>query len=463
MRFIQICWILTKYLVLYKFTRHRRDIFGMRLKIAFEELGITFIKIGQILSMRYDLLARPDAQALQALLDKVKPIPLAEIYRILEAEYKTPWQNIFRRFENQPLGSASVSQVHKAELFDGSVVAVKIKRPNVDSKFAADIRVMKFLAATAERFSRVLRNIQVRGLVDYFEAWIKQDLDFRREVQSIKKVKEQYKFAQEKFRADLGTGIIPAVFEGFCTDNIVVMEFIDGIPLSNKQEVLSRQEYDVEKSIKSFVNAAMRNWFREDTSVYYFQADPHLSNILALPGGSAASIDFGLIAELSRKEADICADLIIAVYLKDLSQSMKVIAQMLGQTPERCEVMRPDIARYLEQTSNEGFGFWFLEVAKICNRHGLKFPLYMTTFGRTNLLIDGMIHEYLPDHTTVDLLGEELQRQAVKVMWRNVVDADWMKLSYVVSRKINEGPGIVSEFLDNPLGMVSKIINAAKN
>ncbi len=463
MRFFQISWTLSKYTIFYKLTIYRHEIFGQRLKRALEDLGITFIKIGQIISMRSDLLSKENSLALRQLLDRVNPIPLPEIYQILEAEYQQPHQLIFKKFHELPLGSASVSQVHKAELFDGSIVAVKIKRPRVDIKFAADIRVMKKLARIGEWLSLTMRNIQAYKLVEYFEDWIKQDLDFRNEVSNIKKIAGQYAFATDNFRSDLGRAIFPRPFEDLCTANIIVMDFMDGIPMSQKEKIMANPQYDAQKSIKSYANAALRNWFREDTPNYYFQADPHLSNILALPGGDAASIDFGLIASLSKKEARICQDLIIAVYLKDLKRSLAITADMIGVTEAQLDVMKPDFEKYLEQTSKEGFGFWFLEVVRMCNKHNFKFPLYLATFGRTNLILDGLIQDYLPDQTTLDILGEELHRQALKEIWKNAMDADWLKLSYSLSQKIKEGPQLISKFIDNPLSVISDFIRAVKN
>ena len=142
---------------------------------------------------------------------------------------------------------------------------------------------------------------------------------------------------------------------------------------------------------------------------------------------------------------------------------MKFVSSMIGIDQARCEIMRPDLERYLEQTQHEGLGFWFLEVIRIVVKYRFKFPLFLATFGRTNLLLDGVIHEYMPAKTTLDLLGEELRRLAFREAWKNVLEADWLKLTYAVSQKIKEGPNIIGEFLDNPLGLVSQIVQTIKN
>lgn len=463
MRFIQICWILCKYSILSPFTAHRSQPLGRRLRFACEELGITFIKMGQLLSMRYDILPQKDCEELQQLLDNVQPIPFDHILHIIECQYRKPYTMIFRQFDARPIGSASVSQVHKAELLDGSVVAVKIKRPDVDYHFLNDIKILKRLARFGEFFSAILRHVQLREIVNQFEAWIIQDLDFVAEVRNMRRILEQYKFAQDGFRSDLSPGVFVSPFETLCTSTIIVMDFIDGIPMSHKEEILARPDYDIEKSIKSYVNAAIRNWFRDDTASYIYQADPHLSNILALPHGGAASIDCGLISELSRKDAQRCKDLIMAVYLKDLKKVVKIATEMASVSYEIYgPVLRPDLEHYLEQAPNEGFGFWFLEFARIMVKNKIKFPLFLTTFGRTNLVLDGLVKTYLPDKTTIDLVGEELRRHALKQSVNNLITADWLRLAYTIVEKIHCVPETLTTILNDPLGFLKEISQAIK-
>lgn len=463
MRFLQICQILLKYTVFYKFTKYRKEIFGKRLRLAFGELGLTFIKIGQILSMRYDLLSYEDCKELQQLLDNVNPIPFEGIVKIVETEYGKPWHEVFAMLYSEPLGSASVSQVHKAELFDGTKVAVKVKRPGVDDKFLADIKILKRLALFASFLSSTLRRIQIKELVGYFESWLKQDLDFVLEAKSIKEIKEQYNFGATNFRHDLGKGIFIAPFENLCTSNVIVMDFIDGIPMSRKEEILANPDYDIEKSIKTYVSAALRNWFRNDISTHLFQADPHLSNILALPNGDAANIDCGLICRLSKKEIQLSKDLIIAVYLQDTERVIKIATDMTGVSYKKyAPIIRPDIEDYLQRTREEGFGFWFLEFAKLMVKNKIKFPLYLTTFGRTNLVLDGLVNTYMPEKTTLDILGEELRREAIKETFKNIADIDWLRVVYSVSEKAKQTPELISKLMDNPLGLISEIAKAAK-
>lgn len=464
MRSLQVSWTLVKYLILYKLTRHRKEIFGQRLKLAFEDLGITFIKIGQILSMRYDLLSQEDCLALQELLDQVKPIPYITIVEILEREYNKPLNEVFSIFEQTPVGSASVSQVHKAKLFDGSTVAVKIKRPGVDSKFFYDIRILKRLARIAELFSRTLRHVQIHEITGHFEAWIKQDLDFRREVLNMKRYKEEYGFAESKFRADLGQQIIPRAFENLCTQHVVVMDYIEGIPLNRARQMVGNPEYDIEQSVRLVVNVPIRYWFGRQQATYIFQADSHLSNILALPNGNVANVDFGLISEFTREEAERCRDLVMAVYLQDIEKVLQIVADMSEvDTKKLTPELKADFENYLIKAQKAGFGYWFMEFFKIMVKHRLKFPVSMAIFGRAYVMTDGLINTYLPGQTTLDIVGKELQRLALQQTVENIVNADWLKLAYVLSEKVEEAPELIAQFIDDPLSLVATVAKAVKN
>lgn len=466
-RFLEVTRVSTKYLLFYKFTRYRKEGLGRRIKRVCEELGLAFVKIGQILSMRYDLLSQKDCEALQELLDNVNPIPIEKIFQIIETEYGAPWNSIFLAFDEIPLGSASVSQVHKARLQSGAVVAVKIKRPDADKEFLSDIKILKILGRIGIFISPTLRYIQVRDLVDYFESWIRQDLDFVLEARNMKRIKEQYQFGEKKFRSDLGTGIFIAPFEKFCTEKIIVMDFVDGIPMSRKEEILANPDYDIEKSIKTFINAAIRNWFRDDLPVYLFQADPHLSNILALPHGDAANVDCGLICELQKTEIALTKDLVIAVYMKDIERVVRIATKMTGVNHQKyAPILRPDLEEYLAKTPNEGLGFWFIEFARVMVKNKVKFPLFLTVFGRTNLILDGLARTYLPEQTTLDITGGELKRQAIKEMINNLTEGDWLGLAYALSEKLKKSPhlvtGIIDKYFEDPLQAVRDFRDAIR-
>jgi|SRR5579872_94488 len=456
MRFIKICRVLSKYLIFYKFTRHCREIFGVRLRLAFEELGITFIKIGQIISMRYDLLGEADRKALRSLLDDVNPIPFSEIKKILSQEYSCPLEAIFSEIQEKPVGSASVSQVHKAWLLNGAVAAVKIKRPGVDKTFIRDINFLKILASIGERFSSKLRYIRAKELVAYFESWIRQDLDFVLEIQNMKKIAEQYEFATGNFRSDLGRGTFPKAFDQLCTSRVIVMDFIDGIPMNRKEQILQKENYDLAKSVRTYIVAAIRSWFEARGEDFYFQADPHFSNILALPNGNVAAIDHGLVCRLPKNQAELLKDLVLAVYLKDLGKVVQIALEMTDPDPKYQDFgLESDLKIFLDRAQHETFGFWFSDFVKVLVRHHKKIPVFIVSFGRAAVMIDGLAHEYLPGESTLDILDYEFKRAILIGTARQLISADWKKLTRVLLSKINNVEGVIKTAIENPAGFVA--------
>ncbi len=272
-RFLQITAVCSRYLLFYQLYSWRGRSWGWRLRSVCEELGLTFIKIGQILSMRYDLLAKTDCLELQQLLDNVNPLPWVTIQEILIRNYKKSLPEIFSSLDEKPLASASVSQVHRAVLLDGQQVAIKIKRPQVDMMMKKDIAIMRVLARLAEAGSPYLRKINLRRLVNYFESSLFKDIDFVREADNLQAVYDQYEFCREKkVRADLGVGFFPRPHYEWCTAEVLVMDYIDGISLNRADEFKNNPAYDPQKSIKTYAVAGLRNIMLSEE--YVFQSDP---------------------------------------------------------------------------------------------------------------------------------------------------------------------------------------------
>jgi ubiquinone biosynthesis protein len=462
-RSIKIVYIFSKYLIFYKLNSNRSFNFGKRLRISFESLGVTFIKIGQILSMRYDLLSKSDCVELQKLLDDTNRIEFEVIKRIVEEEYKKPIGNVFKEFDEKPLGSASISQVHKAILHDGTVVAVKVKRPLVDLRMSEDLRIFKAISYIAIIFSPTMRSVQLPKMVDYFGGWIKEDIDFVNEVKNIELVYSQYDFlVGEKIRGDLGMGIFPLPYKDFCTDNIIVMDYIDGVTLNNIESVRDNKDYDIEKSVKTYMNGAHMNLFNK--SCYVFQVDPHLSNIMALPGGNVSNIDCGLIKTLNEKETAFVKRLMVLVYVKDTKEVTKGLLEASNLDYKKYRpIIEQDIEDYLDKIDKEGIGFWFMEVARIFARKRVKFPLFLIEYGRCVIILDGLVATVLPGKTTLDLLGEELKKEALKMMIEDLSETDVIPLIYNVSKRIKDLPNELNKIICNPEDFVINIRNFIRN
>jgi len=137
------------------------------------------------------------------------------------------------------------------------------------------------------------------------------------------------------------------------------------------------------------------------------------------------------------------------VYMQDLERMVRVATRMTGADYKKyAPILRPQLEEYLARTRDEGLGFWFIEFARILVKNRIKFPLFLTTFGRTNVILDGLARTYIPEQNTLDICGGELRRQAIKEMINNVTGGDWMRVAYAVSEKVKKSPELVTDLID---------------
>ncbi len=263
LRWFTIFYVSLKYFAFYKLGKHRQDIFGKRLRYACEELGPIFVKLGQILSTRYDILSNENCAELQKLLDEVNPLPFETIETIIKKDFGKDYAKIFKNFQKVPLASASISQVHRATLADGKKVAVKIKRPGIQDTIESDIAILKQVISIGELFSAPLRHLDVRQIIDQLKSWILAEIDFVQEADNIARMRKYLEYSVEKTNTALEDAeqvVIPEVYGQYCSENIITMEFIDGVPLSKFDSVKDNPEYDVEKSAKACCMLSLRHW-----------------------------------------------------------------------------------------------------------------------------------------------------------------------------------------------------------
>ncbi len=451
-RWIKIISVISKYFLFYKLGKHRKDIFGKRLRYACEELGPIFIKLGQILSTRYDVLSNENCTELQKLLDQVEPIPLQKVENIIQKDFGKKYTALFKTFDTIPLASASIAQVHRATLLNGKKVAVKIRRPEVSEHVESDIRVLKQVVSALELFSPTLRHVDGKQVVSQLHDWILVEMNFKQEVQNIKQMKSYLAHAAEYTNTsdeEANNLVIPDVYEEYCTENVIVMEFIDGVPLSKFETIKDNPEYNIMGSAKAIAMLVLRHWLVACDDEYVFHADPHPANVLILPHGRLALVDFGLIGHLSPEQTRHTADLFLAVYARNLELSIKYALAIPGVDHEKySEKVRPDIQAYLRKTPAKGIGFWFMGFVRIFVKHRVPIPYDIILFGRQNTVGDGLISTILPGKTTIDIMGEELARALRKKIAQNILDVDFTRLAYAVSEEVKNSPEKVVSILD---------------
>ncbi len=462
-RTFEITSVLLKYLVFYNFNQHKNKIFGKRLRESFENLGLTFIKIGQVLSMRIDIFSQKNCKELQKLLDNVNPLDYEIIREIIVKDFRKTPEKLFRKFNKNPIASASISQVHKGILKDGTVVAIKIKRPEVDEKIKKDIRISKIIFFIAKIFSSTLRCIKISELIVHFEKWLENETDFKKEEKNLLKARIQYNFVhQKKFRKDLGKGFFPISYPKFCSENIITMDFAEGVPLTKIDSIKNNPNYDIFKSFKTYLSAGTRNMF--NCEEYLFQADPHLSNILILPNGDFSNIDYGLTEELNKKDTFFVKNIFLAIYTKNSQDLIKFALELSNvEHKQYAYIIEEDVKIFLEKTKNEGIGFWFMGIIKILIKYKIPIPTSISSFARCCVILDGLTQTIFPGKTTVDIMGDELKMAAVKQIIDNIKNIDIFPVIYTFANKIKEIPEFIDDIVNNPLETLKEIKNLIKD
>ena len=271
-----------------------------RLRMAFEELGPTYIKLGQVLSTRPDLMPVDFANELAKLQDEVPPFAFSEVKEAVESEFGTPLEELFDELKEQPLASASIGQVHKARLKDGEAVAVKIQRPGIQKVIEVDLEIMLHLATLAERHIKEFEIHRPVKIVEEFARTLEKEIDYNIEASHTERIARQF--------LDHPYIWIPVVFRDFTTSRVLTTELIDGIKIS-KIEKLEAAGLDKKVIADRIVGLVLKQAFDHG----FFHADPHPGNIFVLADNIICMVDFGMMGTVDRRTREEFVDLIDSV------------------------------------------------------------------------------------------------------------------------------------------------------
>jgi len=359
-----------------------------RVRHTLEELGPTFIKLGQLLSTRPDLLPPEYIAQLSLLLDSAPPVPDKDVRRLLEAELGQVVENIYAEFDWQPIASASIGQVHRAALRDGTRVVVKVQRPGVEEMVEADLDLLLRQAHFIEGRSEPLRRRRISELVAEFADALRQEMDYTREGRNADQLRDNL---QDDPRA-----WVPRVFWALTTRRVITMEEIVGVKLSEMQRLRS-EGCDLPATAKRVVELYLRQVFQDG----FFHGDPHPANILVC-GERIGFVDFGMVGFLSEATKASLRDLLMAVITRDVDEMIYTIVRM-GVIAGRHDAQA--LARDLERLLSRYWGLALEEVPiaeflgqifATAFRHQLRLPAELVVLARTVLLLEGVAHRLDP-------------------------------------------------------------------
>jgi ubiquinone biosynthesis protein len=364
---------------------------GIRLRRALEALGPIFVKFGQMLSTRRDLVPLDIADELAQLQDRVPPFPSDQAIATLEAAYKRPLAKVFAEFDATPVASASVAQVHFARLHDGTAIAVKVLRPGIAPVIAHDVSLLHAAAGLVEKLFADGKRLRPREVVAEFEKHLEDELDLMREAANCSQLRRNFK--------DSPLLLVPEVYWDYCDRNIMVMDRMNGIPVSQIDR-LRESGTDIPKLAATGVEIFFTQVFRDG----FFHADMHPGNILVRPGSQQyIALDFGIMGTLTEVDKQYLARNFLAFFRRDY----KGVAQAhleSGWVPADTRVdeleaavravCEPVFDRPLKEIS---FGRVLLQLFQASRRFNVEIQPQLVLLQKTLLNIEGLGRQLDPD------------------------------------------------------------------
>jgi ubiquinone biosynthesis protein len=376
--------------------------FGVRLRRSLDDLGPTFVKFGQLLSTRSDILPEGVLFELQKLQDTAKPMPAVVAQAIIEREFGAPVEEVFARFDPIPLGSASIGQVHRAVLRSGEVVAIKVQRPEAPGRVESDLELMREFADFLDRRFGEKILVDVRSLVAEFETVIRRELDYTAEAEHARRFAANF--------ADTPV-VIPKVYLELSTSRILTLQHIEGTRFRDiRPLVLTPSE---RRRVASMGADAIFRMAFEDG---FFHGDPHPGNLLLTPDSNLALLDFGMVGYMSRGDIEALSRLFIAVIQRDAAAALRGLESLgVRCAPE----VRTDLARDLREFLNKYSGLSVGEVTlgqalseliALARRYRLRMPPVFPLLTKALVTAEGLARSIDPTINVYEVARPYAQR-----------------------------------------------------
>jgi ubiquinone biosynthesis protein len=398
-----------------------RERLAQRLADVMTELGPTYIKLGQLLATRADLFPPEVTRALSSLHASVAPIPYAEVRRTIEHELGRTLSSVFPHFEERSLAAASIGQVHRARLPDGTNVVVKVQRPGLRVMVEADLAIMRRLAQLLAQSVPEVAAYDPVSLVEAFARSIRQELDFRTEAKNAAKLRTVLAGASEAH--------VPHVYDTYTTERVLVMEFVAGVRLS-----------EVPPEARQRVRAALiRAFVRQTVEFGVFHADPHPGNLLVLEDGRVVLLDLGTIDELDDhlRASLFRMGFALSLGMKGaLSDSVVAIARSDDPATLDKPRLRRDIDEVLRGAS-QGGAMVLGQMFAMSRVHALRMPPALLALMRALAILDGVLRGLDPSGDLVRDVRREVAWAALRRMRR------------AVTSRVKRVFGVTSDYLES--------------
>ncbi len=427
----------------------RRDTGNLIKKFALN-MGIVYIKFAQILAMQNygSIFTLEDREQLSQLCDDINPIEFREIEKILLKEYGTRLNDIFSHIDEEPLGSASISQVHRAILKTGEEVVIKVKRTDITKTINRDVEQIRKLMKNFGWIIGFNNNTGGNFALDCYLSWIKQEIDFRHEADNIVEYRD---FAREVEGRIQGAGriIIPKVYQSYCTENVLVMDYIKENSI-NKVPLTEENKRIISNAMNSYIRLSF--WALLNDKKIVFHGDPHSGNICVDKNGNIYFLDMGLIFSLNAEETKMCREFFLTAYSNNYEKLYAMLVNYGNLDDTQKQMFKDDCKRYCETIRGKEVTFYFVEMINILFKYELVPPKFLFGMAKVFLCINGISKFTNNDTSAENLLCaqtlEFLMRRALsdgkKVFEKAKQNVP--KLPHFIDRVMKEGiSGAVGE------------------
>ena len=373
----------------------------VKMRLMFEALGPTFVKVGQILSMRSEILPQSFCDELAKLRADADPMPYSTVLDVLAAEYGRPADEVFAHIDPKPLGSASLAQVHRATLKTGEDVAIKVQRPGVRETMAQDVSIMRSIAKAATKVIRTSQIVDLKGVVEELWDTFESETDFLIEARNLAEFK--------RFSVRFKYMDCPTVYVELCTEHVVVMEYIDGISVSHPGQLI-----DAGYDLKEIGTKLVDNYATQILDDGFFHADPHPGNIL-IRGGQIILIDLGMTGRLDQRTRAVLKEMIFAVAKQDSPALAEGLLRFAGTEadPEDYPALLADLDVIVKEfgtvdLAELDIAAFLTALTQMAGRHNIEVPSTVTTIGRALVTLEGLLDEFIPDVNMIEIISDHI-------------------------------------------------------
>ena len=368
------------------------------------ELGPVYVKLGQLLSTRPDLLPPPYIEALTSLQAEVPPVAWEAVEAVIRKQLPQPLEQIFAVIHPQPVAAGSIAQTHRATLIDGREVAVKIQRPGIERVVEQDIKLLRGLARLVSR-TQVGRYYNLVSVVEEFASALRAELNFTQEASYTDLLRRNL---SKSFWFDPQLLVLPEIYWDLTSEKLLVMEWLNGVPLLVADMRGTKYGGDANAERRAIADLLIRAYFQQFYIDGIFHADPHPGNLFYLPPGRIALIDFGLMGRLDPRTQQILIELILAIANLDSKRCSQLTLELAESTiPVNLAILQNDFDRLLRryynlQISEINFSQLIYKMMQIAQKHQIRLPSNMGLYAKTLANLEGVTRQLNPDFNLVE-------------------------------------------------------------